>query len=73
MPMSPTQIEFPLQTAICAWCKPQDTGHDRAVLSHGICLKHLRKLKLQAQGIIPARDSRARRKDMALGVPLFAF
>ena len=41
------QIEFPLDVAVCAWCKPvtPDTS-GIAALSHGICPRHLRKMRL---------------------------
>ena len=48
------QTEFPLTVAVCAWCKPQSRG-ESGTQSHGICLKHLRKLKLQARGIVLKR------------------
>ncbi len=61
--MSALQIEFPLSVAVCAWCKPQELGAGLGVLSHGICLKHLRRLKLQAEGISLVRPRRIRRPD----------
>lgn len=53
------QTEFPLTVAVCAWCKPQFKGQ-AGTLSHGICLKHLRKLKLQARGLETKRVRRTR-------------
>lgn len=51
--MVPLQCEFPLRVAVCAWCKPQDRGVDPGAtldpVSHGICPRHLRKLKQKLQ------------------------
>ena len=52
------QTEFPLSVSVCAWCKPHDRGSGLGALSHGICLRHLRKLKLQVQGLLPERPAR---------------
>jgi hypothetical protein len=39
------QIEFPLPVAICAWCQPvTGPGADRTT-THGICPRHLRKMR----------------------------
>jgi hypothetical protein len=70
--MIAAQIEFPLVVAVCAWCKPQDPAVGAGTLSHGICLKHLRKFKLQARGLSPKRASRRQRADLAAGMPLLA-
>lgn len=70
--MIAAQIEFPLAVAVCAWCKPQDPEVRPGTLSHGICLKHLRKLKLQARGLSPKRAPRRSRMELAPGVPLLA-
>ncbi len=43
------QIEFPLAVAVCAWCRPRELGANLGELSHGICLRHLRKIKLELQ------------------------
>ncbi|HLH55811.1 MAG TPA: hypothetical protein VKY92_19575 [Verrucomicrobiae bacterium] len=51
--MIASQTEFSLAVAICAWCKPGERGGGLGAVSHGICLKHLRKLKLQVQGLLP--------------------
>jgi hypothetical protein len=42
-----TQIEFPLAVAVCAWCKPNELGEALGAISHGICPRHLRKMKIQ--------------------------
>jgi hypothetical protein len=70
--MIAAQIEFPLTVAVCAWCKPQAPSARMGTLSHGICLKHLRKLKLQARGLTPKRASRRHHEDAEPGVPLLA-
>lgn len=43
------QIEFPMRVAVCAWCKPKYWGGGPGAVTHGICPRHLRKLKLEAQ------------------------
>ena len=61
--MMARQIEFPLSVAVCAWCRPRELGASLGALSHGICLRHLRKMKLELQqtvGIAPKRSSRRR-------------
>jgi hypothetical protein len=70
--MIAAQIEFPLKVAVCAWCKPQDQGTTMGTLSHGICLKHLRKLKLQARGFGPRRRSRNQSENSSAAIPLLA-
>jgi hypothetical protein len=55
--MSASQTEFSLAVAICAWCKPNERGSGLGAISHGICLRHLRKLKLQTLGLLPERTS----------------
>jgi len=44
-----TQIEFPISVAVCAWCEPVRPGASSMQFSHGICLRHLRKLRLELQ------------------------
>jgi hypothetical protein len=56
--MIASQIEFSLVVPVCAWCKPRERGAPGAV-SHGICLRHMKKLKLEARGVVVTR-SRAR-------------
>ena len=58
--MTAHQIEFPLAVAVCAWCKPKERGPGVGALSHGICLRHLKKLKLEAQGVVGKRSVRGR-------------
>ena len=47
------QNEFPLRIPICAWCKPKNRGVELGtglgVISHGICPRHLKKLRLELQ------------------------
>ena len=57
MPVS--QTEFGLKVAICAWCRPGERGSGLGAISHGICLRHLRFLKLQTQGLLPKRATRS--------------
>jgi hypothetical protein len=55
------QIEFPLSVAICAWCRPGELGAALGAVSHGICPKHLRRLKLELQRLSGAAPKPARR------------
>ncbi|HZR18850.1 MAG TPA: hypothetical protein VFE51_16300 [Verrucomicrobiae bacterium] len=57
--MTDCQTEFSLSVAVCAWCKPRERGGALGAISHGICLRHLRKLKLEVQGLLPARRRRS--------------
>ncbi len=47
------QSEFSLRVPVCAWCKPKnrraDPGDSPGAISHGICPRHLKKLKLELQ------------------------
>jgi hypothetical protein len=56
--MIASQAEFSLSVSICAWCKPNERGAGLGAISHGICLRHLKNLKLQAQGLLPKRPRR---------------
>ncbi len=59
--MMARQIEMPLAVAVCAWCRPRELGAGLGTLSHGICPRHLRKMKLKLQqmrGAAPKRSSR---------------
>jgi len=53
------QLDLSLPVAICAWCKPRGPLGEIGSLSHGICPRHLRKFKLEVQGILPKRRRRA--------------
>jgi hypothetical protein len=55
------QVEFPLSVAVCAWCAPKERGHGLGSISHGICMRHLRNLKLEMQGIVSKRPRRRMR------------
>ena len=57
--MTASQTEFSLAVAICAWCKPNERGSGLGAVSHGICLRHLRKLKLETQGLLRKRVRRS--------------
>ncbi len=58
------QIEFPLQVAICAWCKPvrksQPSPADLS-LSHGICPRHLKQIMVRLQRAKLRRETEIRR------------
>jgi hypothetical protein len=59
--MMARQIELPLAVAVCAWCEPRELGGGVGAMSHGICPRHLRKMKLEVQrtnGAVPKRSSR---------------
>ena len=51
------QTEFPLRVAVCAWCKPRDRGATLGALSHGICPRHFREIKIQLQISRSGRDA----------------
>jgi hypothetical protein len=61
--MTARQTEFSLTVSICAWCKPGERGSGLGAISHGICLRHLRNLKLQTQGLLPERTRRSRARN----------
>ena len=67
------QTELPLSVAICAWCRPEERGSSLGAVSHGICPRHLPKLKLQLLGQTGAQPerSRRRRQEPAKDAPLF--
>jgi hypothetical protein len=44
---APRQTEFALRVAVCAWCKPTSADGGMQVWSHGICPRHLRKMRLK--------------------------
>ncbi len=56
------QIEFPLAVAVCAWCRPRELGAGLGALSHGICPRHLRKMKLELQRPPAAPRKRSSRR-----------
>jgi hypothetical protein len=70
--IAPLQSEFPLRVPVCAWCKSKnrsaDPGNSPGPVSHGICPRHLRKLKLELQmrknggHAAPATASHSRRR-----------
>ena len=47
--LAANQPELPLRVTVCAWCKPRDVGTAVAALSHGICPRHFREMKLAMQ------------------------
>ena len=51
--IAPFQSELPLQVAVCAWCKPKNRsvalGPGLGSISHGICPRHLKQLRLELQ------------------------
>ena len=42
-------MEMSLSVAVCAWCKPKERGNGIGSVSHGICMKHLRKFRIEMQ------------------------
>ena len=77
------QIEFPMRVPVCAWCKPKgrrvDLGTGLGSISHGICPRHLRelKVKLHAEKNSPhpscAVAGRLRRSAAVLAHPELAY
>jgi hypothetical protein len=63
--MTANQIEFPLTVAVCAWCKPKERGATVGALSHGICMRHLKKLKLEARGVLAKRSRPGERRALS--------
>lgn len=61
------QIEFPLAVAVCAWCRPGELGVAIGAVSHGICPRHLRKLKLSLRRVADAPLPRRRHRSEAVG------
>jgi len=70
--MTASQTEFSLSVSICAWCKPTERGAGLGAISHGICLRHLKNLKLQTQGLLPKRSRpfKGRRSENDSVIPL---
>ena len=64
--MIASQTELGLSVAVCAWCKPGERGAGLGAVSHGICLRHLRKLKLEVQGLLPDGSKRRRSRHAAV-------
>ncbi len=64
--MTAQQTEFPLEVAVCAWCKPRNHTQSSGPLSHGICPRHFRKIEREVKGIVLPR--RVRRRGPALEV-----
>jgi hypothetical protein len=58
--MIANQLDLSLPVAVCAWCKPEERGDGVGHLSHGICPGHLRKIKLELQGVSFKRRRRNR-------------
>ena len=62
------QTEFPLRVAICAWCNPRDRAANMGAMSHGICPRHFREMKIKLQirrsgGETALGDHRPRRSE----------
>jgi len=41
------QMVFPVAVAVCAWCKPKRGATPLPAVSHGICPRHLRMMRLK--------------------------
>jgi hypothetical protein len=75
----PQQREFLLPVAICAWCEPKNCGVELGAslgaISHGICPRHLKKLRLElqkqqaAQPLVHPTMTRSRRRKTTLNHP----
>lgn len=46
-----SQTEFLMAVPVCAWCEPRQPGDTRVPVTHGICPRHLRQLKLETRKI----------------------
>ena len=57
--MTESQIEMPIPVAVCAWCKPKELGAGVGAVSHGICPRHLKNIRLEMQGHPVKRRRRA--------------
>ena len=64
--MNVMQTEFPLSVAVCAWCKPSELGGSLGAISHGICPRHLRKMKIQ---LLRMAKPRRRRRSVLPEIP----
>lgn len=56
--MNAGQLDLSLRFPVCAWCKPSERASGAGSRSHGICPRHLRKFKLESQGLLPKRRRR---------------
>ncbi len=45
------QTEFIMAVPVCAWCEPRKPGSTQAPVTHGICPRHLKQLKLETRKI----------------------
>ena len=73
------QSEFLLRVPVCAWCQPKnrraDPDNSPGSISHGICPRHLRKLKLELQmkkaggQLAPAAATYSRRRRAVFNHP----
>ena len=60
-----------MPVAVCAWCKPKERGTEIGAVSHGICLRHLRNIKLELQGAVTKpRRRRSSENDNETLLPL---
>jgi hypothetical protein len=46
-----SQTEFLMAVPVCAWCEPRQPGATQVAVTHGICPRHFRQLKLETQKI----------------------
>lgn len=52
------QIELSFSVIMCAWCRPQARHGSAGLQSHGICPRHLKKLKGKLNKTEPFRPAR---------------
>jgi hypothetical protein len=64
--MTGRQTEFAMSIAVCAWCKPDEHGGNVGSLSHGICPRHLKKIKLRLHSSAKKRRRSATQKDLKM-------
>jgi hypothetical protein len=41
---------FAVPVVMCAWCKPKRGAAQLPAVSHGICPRHLRKMRAKVEG-----------------------
>jgi len=70
--MAAEQIELRMAVPVCAWCRRAEDLHgtEPDETSHGICPRHLKKLKAELLGTPLQRAARPQRNREHSGEPL---
>jgi hypothetical protein len=50
------QSVLAFRVLVCAWCKPRERGAGLGDLSHGICPRHFREMKMKLQNSLPGPE-----------------